>query len=109
MKPAPSGFSLLEILLSLLLFAVLSGILLSCYQGMQRSSEAQWQVRQLWQTAFEYAEGTGQTLPESWQRRSATISCGPRVCIMLTVIDKQGRLAQLPARDCLASESAQEF
>lgn len=94
------GFSLFEVLCTSLLFAVVVILLLNGYRGLQQSSEALWQTRQVWRYALEQTEPGSPPLPNGWLMEKQQIPCGGCLCVSVSITSPQGRRGQLSKQIC---------
>jgi len=99
------GFSLLEVLCALSLFAMVIMLLLNYQRGLQQGFEAQWQTQQLWRYALEQTEPDSPSLPAPWQTSKQQIICGDCLCIIARITSPTGRTVQLSKRICPSPKS----
>ena len=92
------GFSLVEILFSLLLFSLSYTALLHYQQVLGQGFHWQWQQRDAWWQAFQRREGKATA---GWQIQQQS-RIGPHGCQLITVqaISPVGRRAELTHLQC---------
>lgn len=92
------GFSLVEILFSLLLFSLSYMALLHFQQALGQGFHWQWQQRDAWREAFQRLQGKETA---DWQTQQQSRS-GPQGCQLVTVqvISPAGRRAELTQLQC---------
>lgn len=92
------GFSLVEILFSLLLFSLSYTALLHYQQALGQGFHWQWQQSDAWRQAFQRLQGKETA---GWQTHQQSRS-GPHGCQLVTVqaISPAGRRAELTQLQC---------
>ncbi|ELY5937609.1 prepilin-type N-terminal cleavage/methylation domain-containing protein [Cronobacter malonaticus] len=95
-----TGFSLPEVLVSVVLFIVIIGALTGYYQVLAQGFLHQWHYRQLWRFASQQAEIDPPSLPEGWKATRVKTSSAGCVSISVLVSSPGGRQGQLRRLHC---------
>ncbi|EJJ0545587.1 prepilin-type N-terminal cleavage/methylation domain-containing protein [Cronobacter sakazakii] len=95
-----AGFSLPEVLVSLVLFIVIIGALTGYYQVLAQGFLNQWHYRELWRFASQQAEINPPPLPEGWKATRVETSVAGCVSISVIVSSPGGRQGQLRRLHC---------
>ncbi|ALB63889.1 FIG00553892: hypothetical protein [Cronobacter condimenti 1330] len=99
-----AGFSLPEVLVSLVLFIIVIGALMGYYQTLAQGLLSQWHYRQLWRFASQQAEMSPSPLPEGWKATRVETSMAGCVSISVIVSAPEGRQGQLKRLHCPSEE-----
>lgn len=99
-----AGFSLPEVLVSLVLFVMVSTALSGFYQRLAEGFQAQWQYRQIWRFASEQAEIAPPPLPAAWKVTRVETSTAGCVSISVIVTSPTGRQGQMTRLHCPTGE-----
>ncbi|KAB0886111.1 prepilin-type N-terminal cleavage/methylation domain-containing protein [Cronobacter muytjensii] len=99
-----SGFSLPEVLVSLVLFIIIIGALTGYYQTLTQGFLHQWHYRQLWRFASQQTEISPPPLPEGWKATRVETSVAGCVSISVIVSSPGGRQGQLRRVHCPSEE-----
>ncbi|WP_435927676.1 prepilin-type N-terminal cleavage/methylation domain-containing protein [Dryocola sp. BD613] len=108
MKAKQSGFSLPEVLCSLVLFAIVMVALPGYYRVLQQGFQAQWQFRQLWRLAVEMSEPQAPDPPAAWKVIRQQTSAAGCVSIAVNITSPAGRTGKLSRLHCAQEEKSQE-
>ncbi|EOC0102343.1 prepilin-type N-terminal cleavage/methylation domain-containing protein [Cronobacter sakazakii] len=95
-----AGFSLPEVLVSLVLFIIIIGALRGYYQVLAQGFLNQCHYRQLWRFASQQAEINPPPLPEGWKATRVETSVAGCVSISVIVSSPGGRQGQLRRLHC---------
>ncbi|EGT5711136.1 prepilin-type N-terminal cleavage/methylation domain-containing protein [Cronobacter dublinensis subsp. dublinensis] len=98
--PRQAGFSLPEVLVSLVLFIIVIGALTGYYQTLAQGFLYQWHYRQLWRFASQQAEISPPPLAEGWKATRVETSVAGCVSISVIVSSPGGRQGQLRRLHC---------
>lgn len=99
-----AGFSLPEVLISMVLLIVVIAALSGFYRSLAMGFQAQWQYRQLWRFASQQAEIAPSTLPAGWNVTRVQTSTAGCVSISVIVTSPTGRHGQLARLHCPSGE-----
>ncbi len=108
MKTKQSGFSLPEVLCSLVLFAIVMLALSGYYRVLQQGFQTQWQFRQLWRLAVELSEPMAPDPPAGWNVITEQTSAAGCVSIAVNITSPMGRTGKLSRLHCAQEEKSQE-
>lgn len=107
-KRRQSGFSLPEVLCSLVLFAIVMMALSGYYRVLQQGFQAQWQFRQLWRLAVEMSEPQVPDPAPEWNVIRQQTSAAGCVSIAVNITSPAGRTGKLSRLHCAQEEKSQE-
>ncbi|NIY48628.1 prepilin-type N-terminal cleavage/methylation domain-containing protein [Cedecea colo] len=107
-KAKQSGFSLPEVLCSLVLFAIVMVALPGYYRVLQQGFQAQWQFRQLWRLAVEMSEPQAPAPAPEWKVIRQQTSAAGCVSIAVNITSPAGRTGKLSRLHCAQEEKSQE-